>query len=183
MNAKLPVKLNAPAGRGVCSKYLGLTGGEAGTGAGSTFLDWGQGEWFLYASIFKLSVRICDPTTHSGSWTGFDVSIHSCSFLPFISEWFPFRIWTCHLSNLSLVFTPFTSVHLLEIHLSHFLLIILSMHLDITWTSLRLMFYPYLLCSAIVVFKIFLYLYPQNLHCFFLSFSCFDLSLSPLCLL
>ena len=105
-------------------------------------------------------------------------------FLLFVSKQFLFHIQTCHLGNLSLVFTSFTSIHLLEIHLSYFLLIILSVCLDFTQTSLRLVFHPYLLCSAIVVFKIsFLYSYPQNLHCFFLSFCYFDLSLSPLCLL
>ena len=56
-------------------------------------------------------------------------------FLHFISKWFLFHTQTCHLSDLSLVFIPFTSVHLLEIHLSHFLPIILSMCLDFTWTS------------------------------------------------
>ena len=70
-----------------------------------------------------------------------------------ISEQLPLRIRTCHLGNLSLVFTCFTSVHLLISHPSLVPPIFLSVCLDFPWTSFGLAFHLIISVPARIVFK------------------------------
>ena len=104
---------------------------------------------------FPCCVRICNPTTQLCSQVEPNGPICSPS-LSLLCFW---TVSTLHpdfspLYCTSLYFTFFTSVHLLISHPSLVPPIFLSVHLDFPWTPFGLVFHLYLLCSAVVVFKI-----------------------------
>ena len=83
-------------------------------------------DWYIdphpLGLICWVGVRICDPNTQSGSWTGSDVSVRIHSSLSLISEWVLLHFQTYHLIT---PFTLVTSIHLVLSHPSLFPLIFL----------------------------------------------------------